>query len=96
MLLKAGNEDNVNKLNGYLDEIGKYCSYKQWYFGSLHEDRRITPHHTCVFNKIIPIDTYTYESKSGPKQLSLFEEEEEIPKTDAKRVKRRKINDKKR
>ena len=77
MLLKKGQIDSVNKLNGFLDEIGKYCSYKQWYFGSQHEDRRITPHHTCVFNKILPIDTYSYEPQSGAKQLSFFDEEPE-------------------
>lgn len=58
MLLRKGNADHVNKLNGYLEEIGRYCNYKQWYFGSLHEDRRITPKHTCLFNKIIPIDGF--------------------------------------
>ena len=58
MLLRKGNADRVNKLNGYLEEIGRFCTYKQWYFGSLHEDRRITPKHTCLFNKIDPIDEY--------------------------------------
>ena len=73
MLLRTGDTDHVNKLNGYLEEIGKFCSYKQWYFGSLHEDRRITPKHTCVFNKVIPIDTYTYEEKVH------FENEKALP-----------------
>ncbi len=70
MLLRSGDADHVNKLNGFLDEIGRFCTYKQWYFGSLHEDRRITPLHTCVFNKILPIDTYTY---TGDKNRNLPE-----------------------
>ena len=56
MLLRRGDNDSVNKLNGYLEEIGRSCSYKHWYFGSLHEDRVITEHHTCVFKKLIQID----------------------------------------
>lgn len=55
MLLRKGGTDSVNKLNGYLEEIGKSCSYRHWYFGSLHEDRVITEHHTCVFKKLLPI-----------------------------------------
>lgn len=86
MLLRSGDADHVNKLNGYLEEVARYCTYKQWYFGSLHEDRRITPRHTCVFNKIIPIDTYTYEAK-GATQLSLFDEETAEPTPKKKRGK---------
>lgn len=56
MLLRRGDNDSVNKLNGYLEEIGRSCHYRHWYFGSLHEDRIITEHHTCVFKKMIPID----------------------------------------
>ena len=74
MLLRTGDAAHVNKLNGFFEEIGRFCSYKQWYFGSLHEDRRITPHHTCIFNKIIPIDTYIYERNTG-EQLSFFDDE---------------------
>lgn len=57
ILLRRGDKDSTNKLNGYLEEIGRSCSYRHWYFGSLHEDRVITEHHTCVFKKLIPIDS---------------------------------------
>ena len=56
ILLRRGGTDNVNKLNGYFEEIGNSCEFKHWYFGSLHEDRVITPHHTCVFKNMIKID----------------------------------------
>ncbi|MDD6479233.1 MAG: metallophosphoesterase [Oscillospiraceae bacterium] len=56
MLLRRGDSDRVNKLNGYFEEIGKSCSFKHWYFGSLHEDRVITDRHTCLFRKIVPIN----------------------------------------
>lgn len=55
MLLKRGNADRVNKLNGYFEEIGRSCEYKHWYFGSLHEDRNVTPRHTCVFKDMLSI-----------------------------------------
>ncbi len=55
MLLRTGQTDTVNKLNGFFEEIDEMCEYKQWFFGSLHEDRKVTPKHTCVFKKMIPI-----------------------------------------
>ncbi len=55
MLLRKGLPDHVNKVNGYLEEIGRSCTFKHWYFGSLHEDRIITQYHTCVFEKLLPI-----------------------------------------
>ena len=56
ILLRKGSNDRVNKLNGYLEEIGRSCDFKHWYFGSLHEDRVITPRHTCVFKNTIAIE----------------------------------------
>lgn len=58
VLLRRGSVDRVNKLNGYFEEIDRSCDYKQWFFGSLHEDRTVTPKHTCVFNKILPIKDF--------------------------------------
>lgn len=55
ILLRRGDSDRVNKLNGYLEEIGRSCEFRHWYFGSLHEDRVITERHTCVFRAMIPI-----------------------------------------
>ncbi len=55
MLLRRGQTDRVNKLNGYFEEIGRSCDFKRWYFGSLHEDRVITEHYTCVFRELLPI-----------------------------------------
>lgn len=52
ILLRLGKSDRVNKLNGYLDEINRSCKFKRWYFGSIHEDRVITPNHIAVFNEL--------------------------------------------
>ncbi|MCQ2454679.1 MAG: metallophosphoesterase [Clostridia bacterium] len=56
MLLRSGNADRVNKINGYFEELDRSLTYKKWFFGSLHEDKRITEHHTCVFQKLLPIN----------------------------------------
>ncbi len=58
MLFRWGLPDRVNKLNGYFEEIDEMCEYKHWFFGSLHEDRLVTPKHTCVFKKYLRIDKY--------------------------------------
>lgn len=55
MLLRQGETDRVNKLNGYFDQISRLCTFKHWYFGSLHEDKTITPKHSCVFKNLIEL-----------------------------------------
>ena len=55
MLLRRGESDNTNKINGYFEEIGRSCEFRHWYFGSLHEDRVITDRYTCVFKKLLPV-----------------------------------------
>ena len=55
MLLRRGNADRVNKLNGYFEEISRSCEFKHWYFGSLHEDKVITERYSCVFRKVLPL-----------------------------------------
>ncbi len=52
MLFRGGESESVNKLNGYFDRISRLCTFRHWYFGSLHEDRMITPTHSCVFKKL--------------------------------------------
>ncbi len=54
--LRAGKTIYVNKLNGYLEELNRACKFKRWYFGSVHEDRVITPSHIAVFRELLPID----------------------------------------
>lgn len=56
ILLRRGESENINKLNGYFDQISRLCEFKHWYFGSLHEDRMITQKHSCVFKKLIPLE----------------------------------------
>lgn len=55
MLLRSSEPDEVNKLNGYLEQLNRACRFKHWYFGSMHEDKVVTPVHTAVFRRILPI-----------------------------------------
>lgn len=55
MLYRKGQTDRTNKLNGYFEEISRSCKFSHWFFGSLHEDRRITPRYTCTFKNLYPI-----------------------------------------
>ncbi len=55
MLLRNGSLDRVNRLNGFFDSIDRECTYKHWYFGSMHEDRRVTPKHTSVYTNFIKL-----------------------------------------
>ncbi len=59
MQLRRGEAELINKTNGYFDRISRLCNFRHWYFGSLHEDRMITPKHTCVFKKLIPLENET-------------------------------------
>lgn len=55
LLMRSGETDQVNKLNGYLEQLNRECRFKHWYFGSMHEDRVVTPVHTAVFRNIVPV-----------------------------------------
>ena len=54
-MLVRGDADEVNKLNGYLEQLNRACKFKHWYFGSMHEDKQVTPVHTAVFRNLIPL-----------------------------------------
>lgn len=72
ILLRRGAADRINKLNGYLEEIGRSCKFRHWYFGSLHEDRLITERHTCVFREMIPIAPGGTVSKKAKRKQAAF------------------------
>lgn len=56
MQLRRGENELITKINGYFDKISRLCQFRHWYFGSFHEDRMITPKHTCVFKTLIPLE----------------------------------------
>ncbi|MDR2526107.1 MAG: hypothetical protein LBC83_08035 [Oscillospiraceae bacterium] len=40
-------------LNTYLEELGKCCTFRRWFFGSMHIDKIIASTHVSVFRKIV-------------------------------------------
>lgn len=53
MLLRRGDADRVNRLNGYFEKLNRSLEFDHWYFGSVHEDRTVTPRHTALFKRVI-------------------------------------------
>lgn len=46
---------SINDLNIFLDTVMHNTRYRQWYFGSLHEDRAISKNLICVFEEVYKV-----------------------------------------
>lgn len=55
ILLQLFRYPMLDGLNAYLDEIDNHLTYKHWFFGHYHLDRRVGDKHTCLYNRIIKI-----------------------------------------
>lgn len=44
----------INDLNLFLDTLLHNIRFSHWYFGSLHQDRTVSPTLSCVFEDVIP------------------------------------------
>ncbi len=53
LLLSENKPLRVNALNAYFDELQAQCSYKCWFFGSMHMDKYISASQCAVFKNII-------------------------------------------
>ena len=47
----------VTALNAYFEELSDSCTFKKWYFGSMHMDKYISSTHIAVFKNIINAQT---------------------------------------
>jgi len=43
----------VTGLNTFFEELGKCCTFKRWFFGSMHVDKFISSSHVAVFRKVL-------------------------------------------
>jgi len=43
-------------LNTFLEELGKCCVFKRWFFGSMHLDKLISTTHAAMFRKVIAVE----------------------------------------
>lgn len=46
-----------NNLHAYLNEVAASCSFKKWYFGCFHMDKRIPPEYYGVYKNIYNAET---------------------------------------
>ena len=51
-----GNDFNINILNRFLDDVSKEVSFKAWYFGSTHINKKFTQKYISVFDEILPLE----------------------------------------
>lgn len=48
--------DVNSRINNFLEEVGKAVSFRQWFFGKLHQDKVITNRHRAVYLKLVPVE----------------------------------------
>lgn len=53
LMMQLPASETITTVNTYLDDVAKSCTYKHWYFGSLHLDKFISSTQTCVFENIL-------------------------------------------
>ena len=57
LMLQMPDSVTITTINTYLDDVAKTCSFRHWYFGSLHLDKFISSTQTSVFENILNADT---------------------------------------
>lgn len=57
--LNLKDKENVRftGLNSYFEEINSSCKFTRWYFGSIHEDKFVSPSHIAVYRNLIKIQS---------------------------------------
>lgn len=55
--LKTNEAVEFSLLNTYFQQLSSGCEYTRWFFGSLHEDKFISPSQIAVFNNLICMTT---------------------------------------
>lgn len=57
--LNLKDKENVRftGLNAYFEEINSNCDFTRWYFGSIHEDKQISPSHIAVYRNLLKLIT---------------------------------------
>ncbi len=51
--LRDGDLTAVNGLNTYFEELGGACTYRRWFFGSMHLDKYISSCQVAVYRNVI-------------------------------------------
>ncbi len=53
LMLKDGENASVNGLNTYFEKLSDACTFRRWFFGSLHLDRYVSASFVAVYRNII-------------------------------------------
>ncbi|MFA9380801.1 MAG: metallophosphoesterase [Acetanaerobacterium sp.] len=49
-------QDTINPLNAFLDRVLRQCTFRKWFFGCYHIDRKISHAHRAMFRDVVPVD----------------------------------------
>lgn len=55
--LKENEAVRVTGLNTYFEELSECCTFRRWFFGSMHEDKFVSGTHIAVFQHIVNAET---------------------------------------
>lgn len=46
-------QHTINPLNTFLDRVMRLCTYRKWYFGCYHIDRKLSTTHRAIFKDVV-------------------------------------------
>lgn len=49
-------DNEVNVMDAFFDEVRAGCEYRRWFFGSLHINKQIPPREVAIYDVVVPID----------------------------------------
>ncbi len=57
--LNLKDKENVRftGLNAYFEQVNGSCRFTRWYFGSIHEDKQVSPSHVAVYRNLLNLQT---------------------------------------
>ncbi len=56
--------ENINPLNAFFERVLRECSYKKWFFGCYHVDRKLSHVQHAVFREVLPVEEAVPKKKS--------------------------------
>ena len=60
---QIGSSCRPDRLTDYLEQIRNTCSFKLWFFGHYHAERRIDPRFILLYESVVPLSEYLTEQK---------------------------------
>lgn len=57
LTLKDNEPPKLSALNAYFQELSSNCEFTRWFFGSLHEDKFVSPSQIALFQNLVNVRT---------------------------------------